>query len=84
MIIPVCFGIYLLNYRYFLLNNFQIFVFAISYIIIALFSRKFFNEKFFKQYKLENYYYMFAIVMVPLLLYNIFTIIKKYTELKQK
>jgi hypothetical protein len=76
LILVICYCIYLLKYRYFLLNNFQIFAFVISYIIVVLFSRKFFNEKFFKKYNLNKYYYVFGIVLIPALLYNIYTIIK--------
>ena len=76
LLLVIFYCIYLLKYRYLLLNNFQIFAFVISYIIVVIFSRKFFNEKFFKKYNLNKYYYMFGIVLIPALLYNIYTIIK--------
>jgi len=76
--------VYKLNNRTKALPNINTYIYFIFYIFYTFYLRKFFNERLFNKYKVENYIQFFYILSIPFLLYSIYLLLQKLWRSKNK
>jgi hypothetical protein len=85
-IIPIYYfyELFKLNKRTKALPIYNFYIFIICFVFYISYLRKFFNERLFNKYKVENYIQFFYILSIPFLLYSIYLLLQKLWRSKNK